>query len=351
MKKTFMKTFVCLLVVWSLTVFTFAAPTPPGQTQGDNLGQVKKELRDHFRGLTDQGLFSGSVLVAKDDRVLYKEGLGVADYDTGQVNTPTTVYAIASMSKAFTAMSIMMLEERGLLSVNDKLSDYFPDYPYGDDITIHQLLNMSAGIPDFFTNIIASGNFSNYHTPEEMLQYFVDDPLVHEPGNGWAYCNSCFMFLGMIIEQVSGLTYRDFLQENIFDPLKMKHTSYEPNDLDFANKRAVGYDHIDVLPPPVSPYLNAGVAYSAGGVFSTVTDMYKWHRALETEQLLSAETLRKIFTPGLGNYGYGWYIEYHDISGQERKLVWHWGSYLGYHGFIGRFVEDDVFIMLLLNFT
>lgn len=351
MKKISSKLFVWLLVLWCSTVFSLAAPAPEA-AHGNGMGQVKVELRDYFRALADQGLFSGSVLVAKDGKVILKEGLGIADYETGRVNSPGTAYAIASMSKAFTAMSILMLEERGLLRIEDKVSDYLPDYPDGENISIRQLLNMTAGLDDFFDDPeLWAGNFALYHTPEEMYQYFIDETPYFAPGTEWSYCNSCYIVLGSILEQVSGMSYREFLQENILGPLKMNHTSYDPDEVDFMNKRAVGYDNLATLPPPLSIYLHPTVAYTAGGIFSTVTDMYKWDRALYTEQLVSAETMEKIFTPGMGDYGFAWYIDELEVCGQNHKLAWHWGSYLGYHGFIGRMVDDDVFIMILQNTT
>ncbi len=346
MRKRILKAMVILFVSVSVTMLTNVAPLAADQAPK---GQVTKELRSYFDGLNRQALFSGAVMIAREGEILLKDGFGFADYETGRPNRSNTVYAVASMGKAFTAVSVMILEERGLLSVNDKLSDYMPDYPRGDEITLHQLLKMSAGLYNY------AGNpdilISEYHTHEEMLQYFIDKPMVHEPGMDWTYCNSCYFLLGMIVEQVSGMTYRDFIQANIFAPLKMGHSGYDPYGLEFDNKKAVGYDHIQTLPPPVSIYLHPTVTFSAGGIYSTVTDMYKWHRSFQTEALLSRDTLDRIFTPGLGNYGYGWYIESHEVAGQEREMIWHWGSYLGYHGFIAHLPAEDIFILLQYNYT
>jgi CubicO group peptidase (beta-lactamase class C family) len=350
MNKIVSRRLIIVLIILGFTSFTFVNSLA-ALGHGHGTGHVKKQLRGYFEGLTAQGLFTGAVLVAKNGKILLKRGFGIADYDTGKPNTPKTVYSIASMTKAFTAMSIMMLEERGLLSVNDRLSDYFPDYPRGDDITIHQMLNMTAGIHGFFDDEALWANISTYHEPEDMLQYFIDDPLDFEPGTQWAYCNSCYVLLGIIIEKVSGMTYRDFIKENILCPLRMRHTSYDPEGMDFLNRKAVGYDTIATLPPPISFYLHPTIAYSAGGIFSTVTDMYKWAKSLETDMLVTNETLERIVTPGLGNYGYGWYIENHEVAGLSRKMIWHWGSYVGYHGFIARFVDDDLFIIMLLNIS
>jgi CubicO group peptidase (beta-lactamase class C family) len=327
----------------------FLTPLTAGATPK---GQVKKELRTYFEDLTQQGHFTGSVMVTRGGEVILKDGFGIADYTTGKPNTQNTVYAIASTSKAFAAMSILILMERGMLSLDDKVSKFVPNVPRGDEITIHQMLNMTAGFYNFFNHpSLWDGSVSEYHTPEEMLQYFVDEPMVNEPGEAWSYCNSCYHLLGMVIEEASGMTYRDFIRENILTPLKMTHTSYDPDNVEFNNLKAVGYDHIQTVPPPVSLFLHPTVAYSAGGMFSTVTDMFKWNQALKTDCLVSYETLDKIFTPGLGNYGYGWYIENHEVAGQERQLRWHWGSYLGYHSFIAWLPQEDVYVHVILNIT
>lgn len=344
-----MKNKVLRSVAAVFVVTLFFAPLFAGAPAS---GQVKKELRNYFEDLTRQGHFSGSVMIARGGEVMLKDGFGIADYETGRPNTQNTVYAIASTSKAFTAMAILMLEERGKLSLDDTVSQYVADVPRGDEITIHQMLNMTAGFYNFFNHPgLWDGSVSEYHTPEEMLQYFVDEPFVNEPGEAWSYCNSCYHLLGMVVEAASGMTYRDFLQQHILSPLKMKHTSYDPDSVEFNNLKAVGYDHLQTVPPPVSLFLHPTVAFSAGGLFSTVNDMFKWHQALKTDTLVSYQTLEKIFTPGLGNYGYGWYIEDHDVAGQQRTLRWHWGSYLGYHSFIAWLPQEDVYIHVILNFT
>jgi CubicO group peptidase (beta-lactamase class C family) len=144
------------------------------------------------------------------------------------------------------------------------------------------------------------------------------------------------------------MSYRDFIKTNILDPLKMRHTSYDPYDMDFPDK-AIGYDDISVYPPLRSPYLHPTVPYSCGAIFSTVKDLYKWDQALYTEQFVSAETLERMFTPGLGDYGYGWYIDNLEVNGKPHKQTWHWGAYIGFHSFFSRLIDDSVTIILLLN--
>jgi CubicO group peptidase (beta-lactamase class C family) len=350
MKRNTFKMFVSLLVIWALSSFTYAQVS---EAQCHHNGHLKRQLDAYFDNLTEQKIFSGSVLIAKEGKILLKKGYGKANYETGKPNKPETVFAIASMSKAFTAMSIMILEERGLLSVNDTVDQYIPGYPNGDNITIHQLLRMTVGIPNFLVYIW--DEIDQFHTPEELLQSFINEPTEFEPGTQYSYCNSCYILLGLIIEKTSGMCYRDFVTENIFKPLGMKHTFYDPYDMEMLNKRAIGYDDISVDPPVLSGYLHASNAYSAGGIFSTVTDMYKWDQALYTEQLVSFETLERIFAPGIGEFGwtyaYGWIIKTLEINGESHWRVYHEGGYLGFHSIISRLVDDKITFIILANIS
>lgn len=321
------------------------------ETQCNGYGQIKKKLDDYFTQLADEKIFTGTVLIAQEDKVLLMKGYGHADFEKHTPNTPETVFAIASMGKAFTAMSIMMLEERGLLNVNDPVSKYLPEYPYAHLVTIHQLLNHTSGIYEFIQdpNSPIWNVIDQYHSPAQLMEYFMYKPLTFEPGTNYRYCNSGYEVLAYIIERVSGMTFRNFLQKNIFGPLGMKHTSYDPTGLEFKNKKATPYSSITTIPPTVSVYLHPTIAYGAGGIFSTVKDMLKWDQALYTNKLVSFQTLERMWTPGLNNYGYAWWIDNLVVDGQSHKQIWHWGSYLGYHSLISRLVEDNVTIILLMN--
>ncbi|UCH97637.1 MAG: beta-lactamase family protein [Candidatus Aminicenantes bacterium] len=343
MKKITARTIVCLLVVLSFTGIIFAK-----SANGNAYGLLKQKLNAYFEQLEAEEYFSGSVLVAKQGKILLHKGYGLANIEEGIRNKSNTVHAIASMTKAFTSMSIMMLEERGLLSINDTVDMYIPELPVGDQITLHHLLNHTSGLFEYTYNPDVWVNMDKFHTPEEVLEYFINEPLQFEPGTSWEYCNSAYVALGIIIERVSGMSYRDFIKTNILDPLKMTHTSYDPYDMDFPYK-AIGYDDISIYPPLRSPYLHPTLPYSAGAIYSTVKDLYKWDQALYTEQFVSAAALELIFTPGLHDYGYGWYIDNMDINGQPHKHIWHWGAYVGFHSYFSRLADDNVTIILLLN--
>lgn len=353
MKKLVSKTLTMLLLllvgILSIDAYAYA-----DKVQDHKYGLIKQKLHAYFQKLSAEKIFSGAVLVAQNEHILLQGGFGLSNYETGEKNKSKTAYGIGSLTKAFTSMSIMILEERGLLNVYDTIDNYIPGYPNGDIVTIHQLMNHTSGIFEFLndpTSTIWDNGLEYlafYHTPEELLQYFMNRSPYFEPGTQWSYCNSGYILLGIIIENVSGMSYADFIKKNILDPLGMKNTLYDADNLDFPNK-AVGYNDVISCPPQVSPLLHPSVAFAAGGIFSSVADMYKWDQALYTNRLVSSETLNRIFTPGLGNYGYGWVIDTLDIAGQPYNQIGHGGSSLGYHSLISRLVDEKTTLIILQN--
>jgi len=274
----------------------------------------------------------------------------MANVEEGVRNRSDTVYSVASFTKAFAALSIMMLEERGLLSVDDPVDMYIPGFPSGDLITIRNLLNQTSGLYEYLLNPDLWANITLFHTPVELLDYFVHEPLSFPPGTQHEYCNSNYVTLGVILETVSGLPFRDFIQLEILGPLQMGQTSYDPSGLEFPDA-AIGYDDITTDPPVRAITIHRTIPFSAGAMQSTVEDLYRWDQALYTEALVSAATLERMFTPGLGDYGFGWYIDELEVDGQPHKQIWHWGSYFGFHGYIARLVDDRVTIILQLNLS
>jgi CubicO group peptidase (beta-lactamase class C family) len=341
MKKSILRTLVSVLVIVGITTFCLAKDNNVNCN-----GQVTQQLNAYFSQLEEAKTFSGAVLIAQKGQVIFKKGYGMANYEAGIPNNPNTVFAIASLTKAFTCMSVMMLAERGLLSVDDTIADYIPEFPNGDQVTLHHLLSQSSGLFEYLYNPDIWLNIDRYHTPEELLLYFMNEPLQFEPGSRFEYSNSNYITLGNIVERVSGLPFRDFVRINILDPLKMKHTGYDPFETDSPN-RAIGYDFID--PPLLSMYCHPSIPFTAGAMYSTVLDLYKWDQALYTQRLVSKATLQKIFTPGLGDYGYAWYIDELDVNGRMHKQIWHWGAYFGFYDYISRLVDDRITVILLLN--
>jgi len=338
------------VLIFIAFIFTQVAALPANDN-GETHGLVKQQLSDYFNNLQAQRPFSGNVLVAREGHILLKKGFGMAEIGREIPNRPGTVMAIASFTKAFTAMSIMMLKERGLLSLEDTISQYFPDFPGGDGITIHNLLRMESGLFDYLNNPALWAQCELYHEPIQLMEYYMYEPLVFPTGTQFQYSNSNYITLGNIVEQVSGLSFRDFIKLNILDPLKMKSTSYDPHETDFLNRKATGYDDITCTPPLEAMYFHPSIPYTAGAMCSTIGDLYKWDQALYGEKLVSHETLEQMFTPGLGNYGYGWYSDNLEVNGVNQKQIWHWGSYFGFHGYFCRLTDSRTTIILLLNIS
>jgi CubicO group peptidase (beta-lactamase class C family) len=335
---------VCVLLLACLAVPATAQPEPPGHAWG----LVKQDVDAYFQELTDRGDFSGAVLVAREGKVILAKGYGYADWTAGVRNRPDTVYYVASFTKAFTAMSVMMLRERGLLDLDDPVSWYVPELATGHLLTLRNLLNQNSGLFDYVNNPLLFDHVTDYHTPEDLLQYFADEPLTFPPGSQFEYCNSNYVLLGLIVERVSGLAFQDFLRQNILDPLGLENTAYDPYDALFPDK-AVGYDDVTTDPPLEAIRVHPSIPFAAGAMVSTVEDLYRWDQALYGDQLISAASLAEMLTPGLGDYGMGWYVDEMEVAGRAHRHVWHWGSYFGFHGYFSRLVDDRVTLLIQLN--
>lgn len=309
---------------------------------------IKTELNDYMKSLEENKNFYGSVLVAKDGKVLLNNGYGFADLNQKTKNKSGTKFAIGSVTKQFTAMGIMQLVEQDLIKVDDKISKYIPSAPYGDKITIHNLLTHTSGLVNYTNlNEFLTGNIKN-KKPIELIEIIKDLPLEFQPGERFEYNNTGYLLLGMIIENVSEKPFEDYLKENIFNPLNMKDTgiSYGKNNETPDSTPYVG--HLEVQ--PIDDKLLLSQAYGAGNMYSTVEDLYRWDRALNTEKLVKKETLDKIFkghTPITEevSYGYGWMIE----DTENRREIYHGGNTFGYSSNIARYIDEDLTVIILTN--
>lgn len=306
---------------------------------------AEKKADELIEAYARQKRFSGAVLVAKGDKVLLKKAYGLANVELEVPNKPDTRFHIASLTKQFTAMAIMQLEERGLLSLNDPISKYLPDFPkpVADKVTIHHLLSHTGGLNSFFDDEPNPSRFRQKMSLEQVIDLFKDKPLEFEPGAKFKYSDSGYILLTAIIEKVAKTTWDRYLDENIFQPLGMKNTGYSSRE-NILKNRAYGHDAggkelLNAEPVDIS------VALGAGALYSTVGDLYLWDRALYTDKLVKKNTVQKIFTPVKNNYGYGWVID--EVAGHKR--TWHNGGYPGYNSNITRLISDDVCIVVLGN--
>ena len=287
--------------------------------------------------------FSGSVLVMKQNKVLLKKAYGMADREWNIPNTTDTKFRIGSITKQFTAACILQLVEQGKLNLDDKLSKFIPDFPKGDSVTIHMLLNHTSGIASYTDIPDFPKVFTLSWSKDSMISYFKNRPYNFSPGSKFLYNNSGFFLLGYIIEKVSGQSYNDYLRQHILDKLRMVNTGVDKVD-SILPMRARGYAKVK------DKYVNADFIsldwpFSAGILFSTVDDMYKWDRALYGTSVIAASSKQKMFTPGKGNYGYGIRID----SLEKHYRTTHSGGIPGFVSNISRYVNDDVCIVVLSN--
>ncbi len=310
----------------------------------EKIEKAKKDLNDFFDKYYGDS-FNGSLLIASHGEVLFTKGYGMADYENKIPNTPDTAFNITSLTQQFTSMGIMILSDKGLLDINDSLGKYIPGIDHGDEITIQQLLSQKSGIDD---SIYEQGIFNNVDrglTIAETIQSLKGKKfkLANQPGKFFYDCNMNYFLLGYIIEKLSGQSYEDFIEQNIFKPLKMNNSGYYHNNSPNENY-AVGYSVID--PEPVKENVNdIKYTYPAVGMYSSVEDLYKWDQALYTDKLIKKETLDKIFARHINGYSFGWHLA--DDKDCIISQIEGFGD--GTNSFIIRYTGKNQLIVLLSN--
>lgn len=294
-----------------------------------------------------------AVAVVKDVSVLHCQGYGLANIEWKQAIAPDTVFRLASLTKPLTATAVMLLEKQGKLSIDAPVSTYLSGYPTrGEPITLAHLLTHTSGIKNY---LAPTGPFERLYktdkTPDELIALFEELPLDFEPGTQYCYSNSGYCLLGKIIEVASGMSYEAFIQTHIFRPLSMKHSYYMNNEPIIPSrasgyvKTVHGYEH--------APSLSMTWPYAAGSLGSSLADLIRWDSALRGEQLLDRKTQERMYTPFTltngrrGSYGFGWRVTHY----RGHRVICHGGSFHGCSTFLGRFLEDDMTIIILSNLS
>ncbi len=320
------------------TATATSTPAPP---------TVEQSVDEFIAPLVNDQLFSGVILIAQGDTILVSKGYGMANLEHDIPNTPQTKFRIASLTKQFTSMAIMMLQEQGKLNVQDSVCNYLADCPETwRAMTIHHLLTHTSGLPANTPSPNYTGRSFAFFS-ESVVKDLMDDSLSSEPGKRFNYSNAGYFVLGVIIEKVSEKPYATYLKDNIFQPLNMVNTGCDTNDL-ILKYRASGYRFTAADGLQHAAYNDMTIAYAAGCLYSTVEDLYLWDRALYTEKLVSQSSLDLIFTPvgaSGGTYGYGW-----DVGKiLDHAEVGHGGNINGFITDIRRFVDDDMVVIVLSN--
>ena len=294
-----------------------------------------KQIHDLISSLYDNGEFNGSILVASSGKILYSNGFGISDFKTGEKFTTSTASCIASVTKQFTAIGIMMLAEQNKLRYEDPVTKFIKLPECYDQVTIRHLLTHTSGVFDY--SDLGSGR------PDKLI--FKTNSLQFPPGQRYEYSNSNYVLLSIVIETITGISFPDFLQRKILGPVGMTRTFPYPSGDKKIDRVALGYNQFGKLDNYDSPAM-----FGDGGLYSTVEDLLKWDQALYTEQLLKQSTLAEAFRPGIviegtSTYGFGWNIG----EGPNGKYAWHTGNTAGFRAYIQRRLDRQRTIIILTN--
>jgi CubicO group peptidase (beta-lactamase class C family) len=288
--------------------------------------------------------FMGTVLVARGESVLLNKGYGSANLEWNVPHSPESKFRLGSITKQFTAASILLLEERGKLSVNDPVKKYMPDAPAAwDKVTIFHLLTHTSGVADFtsFPDYPKIEPFAT--TPAKLVALFRDKPLDFEPGTEWKYDNSGYVLLTYLIEKISGDTYEKFVRDNIFTPLGMKDTGYDSNAAIIPH-RASGYSAgrggIEN-----AGFIHMTIPQGAGALYSTTADLLKWEQGLFGGKVVQKASLDKMTTPFKNNYAFGLGVE----TTGGRKRISHGGGIEGFNTELSYYPDDKLTVVVLAN--
>lgn len=342
-----------------LTVFSLlltAVVTASALDKGTIInGDEAKKIDDYMSVCEGANRFSGVVLAAKNGKIIFRKAYGKANYQFDVPNTSNDKFRIASMTKAFTAMAVMQLKEKGLLDTSDKLSKYLPQFKNGDKITLQDLLRMNSGIEEFtelpdFENEIAKKHLR----PLESIALVQDKALLFKPGTQYAYSNINYVILAYIVEKVSGIPYGEFLKKNVLEKADLKNTGIVSCDK-VIDRLSYPYalDYFDEVQN--ASFIDMSIPFGSGDMYSTVDDLFAWDRILYTDKLLSRKYMDEIFSSGTvpttekkdSFFCYGWVLQENTDYG---KTYLYQGAINGGGSWISRFVDNDAVLIILTNF-
>ncbi|KMY53269.1 hypothetical protein AC623_04085 [Bacillus sp. FJAT-27231] len=346
MKKLLKSMGIGILTIGLLSVpaaYAFGS-TSHSKLTGSNEERVHQYMNDFAK---EEG-FNGSVLVLYKGKVLIDKSYGLADRENKTPFSNDTLFPIGSITKPITATAIMQLEEQEKLSATDTLSSYFPDFPNGENITIHQLLNHSSGLADIYESKEIRKNYTKAHSDEQVIASFKDEELLSKPGEKYAYISSDYYLLGKIIEKVSGETYQSYVQKNIFNKANMKNT-FVMNEENQTTLKVKGYEggkYVENLHP--------SLGFANGNIASTKEDIAKFVQALDRNQLLGEKQKHKMTSQTIKvslmgvYYGCGWYSTNNFYSFNERQIA-HGGSMPGLRSGLIHYPDKELTILFFSN--
>jgi CubicO group peptidase (beta-lactamase class C family) len=354
-----------IVLILAALVFSWMHRRPdPRRSSEKAAAQVDALMAPWSKGETP----GAAVIVIRDGQILLKKGYGMANLEQRRPIDPDTAFLLCSVTKQFTAMAIMILAERGKLRYDDALSSFFPEFPpYAQAVTLRHLLHHTAGFPEYDSLFLESGAIDQFWprsaksrssrfepTSKDVLRILAQQKeLAFAPGERWEYSNSGYVILAQVVEKVTGQTFAQFLQQEIFQPLGMKRSRLYDETRPTIEKRATSYKtgangrfrDIDYAPQ--------NAVYGEDNIYTTIEDMYAWDQALYTETLVRAATLREAFTPGrlkdgtATRYGFGWGTD----RALGREALAHGGAWLGFRTYILRFPAQKFTVVVLSNLS
>lgn len=312
--------------------------------------QMAHDLNAYMRIQVQNSHFSGAVLISRAGVVLFEDGYGLADAEWQIPNRPNTKFSIASLSKQFTAVLIMRLQEEGKLHVSDPVCQHLDSCPAAwSSIRISNLLSHTSGIPDFtdIPSFLAERRLSR--SKDQVVLTFRDKPLEFAPGDKFGYSNSNYFLLGMIVEKASGSTFEAVLTREILRPAGLKDSGIAGGN-SIIDKKARGYRATSEGRVVDADLMDSSWTFGAGAIYSTVEDLKRWDDALYTDVILPRATLASMWKPVKEGYGYGWYVPPASRATLNRQVVFHSGHTDGFVSCMSRFPDDKLLVIVLSNF-
>src|SRR5216684_922822 len=358
--------------IWILFIFCVTTYSTFAQSPAKELC---KQMDSSFSGIASTDTPGLAVLVKKDGKIIFEEGYGVRDLRAKTAIDAQTNFRLASFTKQFTAMAVMLLVHDGKLRYNETLTEIFPDFPaYGKPITIRNLLNHTSGLPDYEDLMDAEEKAKGMiWTPEKQIQDAEVLELLKKekngkfaPGTSWSYSNSGYVVLGLTVAKASGKSYGEFLRERIFAPLKMNHTIVFQKGKNEVANRALGHSKQNGALKETDQS-STSATLGDGGIYSNLEDLAKWDDALRNHTLMSGKDFQPALAPVKLNdrsephwpkepsddnlhpgkpvsYGFGWFLDPY----QGRQRMWHTGSTMGFRTVIERFTDGDCLTVVIL---
>lgn len=336
--------YVALFFLFSSFLLTSCSSIKNKNWEADEVfDEEYKELANRICEISAEKRFSGSILVAKGNKIIFAKGFGKSDKKNAdsRQNTIHTVFETGSVTKQMTAACIMQLAQKKKISIDDKLSKYFPEYMHGDDINLRMLLNMRSGLTDhinaaddFFPSKIYRHIDKKQLACEPVeenlvLEYFYEAPLIAKPDSTYFYCNTNYYLLAKIVEQVSGMTYREYFEQNIFNRCGMNQSN-----VDFQNTTAKGYDYRNryySLPSEIS--------FGCGDVNSSVLDLFKWNTLFASGKVVSKKAVKQMLDTE--SYGFGVY--------RRDNMIFHAGVTNVFNSYNSYYMDEKLSIIVLSN--